>query len=362
MRLFALLVLSFLSIPLRAQFHQPVFPGLEGQELLDELAGAFRPLTVVNNYTNDTLYGKIYREPGDSLRCIYTGYAAFLPPGQDPSQAAFDANINLEHTYPKAMGSDTGLAEDDMHHLYPCRVDVNNYRGNLPFGEAGDSETDLWFFLDQTQTTVPGAQIDLYSEVINTEVFEPREDHKGNAARAVFYFYTMYKEQADLANSTFFEAQRETLCYWHYADPVDSMEWTRTFLIAGYQEGKANPFVLDCTLPERSYCQGMGLSCDPSSGLNPGPGLPIDAFSIRPNPGDRQVRLELTLRKKATVTVELYDATGHLADRLCPGEKAPGAHVLIWENKNLSPGPYWWKLSLTTPEGTVFTTRKMLLL
>ena len=177
----------------------------------------------------------------------------------------------------------------------------------------------------------------------------------------MFYFYTMYKAQADLANSTFFEAQRETLCLWHYADPVDSLEWARTFLIAGFQQGKPNPFVLDCTLPERSYCQGMGLVCDAPSGYDPELDLPFDAFYFNPNPGDQRVQLEFILRVKAAVAIELYDATGRMADRIDAGEKTPGAYTVLWENSSLPAGVYWWKFLVTTPEGTVSTTRKMIL-
>ncbi|MBK6905390.1 MAG: endonuclease [Saprospirales bacterium] len=361
MRLFTALVFFFFVEHANAQFHQPVFPGQEGQQLLDNLQGAYKPQWVLSNFTNDTIYGKIYREPDDSLRCVYTGYTVYLTPGQDPSQTAFSANINLEHTFPKAMGSDSGLAEDDMHHLHPSRVDVNGARGNLPFGEVQDSQADAWFFMDQTQSNVPGAEIDLYSEVINNDRFEPREDHKGNVARAMFYFYAIYKEQADLANAAFFEAQRETLCQWHFADPVDSLEWARTFLIAGFQDDKPNPFVLDCTLPERSFCQGLGLSCDPPSNYDPELDLPFDAFFLHPNPGDRLVRLELVMRKKAEVTLELYDATGKKVDEMAVGEKTPGAYTLHWENKLLPSGMYWWKLILGTESGALSTTRKMIL-
>ncbi|MCB9284820.1 MAG: endonuclease [Lewinellaceae bacterium] len=361
MRLFFALVFFISAHSLSAQFYQAVFPGLSDQELLDALVDTYKPYALVNNYTNDTLYKRIYLEPGDSLRCIYTGYAVYLPPNQDPSQAAFAANINLEHTYPKAMGADVGLAVDDMHHLFPSRADVNNYRGNLPFGEVNDPDADYWFYLDQTQTTIPGTNIDLYSEVINNGMFEPREDKKGNIARAMFYFYTMYKQQADLANNTFFESQRETLCHWHYDDPVDSLEWARTFLIAGYQEGKPNPFVLDCTLPERSYCQGLGLSCNPPSGYDPELNLPFDSFNIHPNPSSSQVRLEYSLREKASVNFELYDALGRLVGHLQEGEKIPGTYVLEWQNPTLASGLYWWKILVTTERGTVSTHRKMIL-
>ncbi|MBK7410487.1 MAG: endonuclease [Saprospirales bacterium] len=361
MRLFFVLVFFLSARVLFAQFHEPVFPGLNGQELLDALATTYKPLSLVNNFTNDTLYKEIYLEPGDSLRCIYTGYTVYLPPGLDPSQAAFSENINMEHTYPKAMGAETGLAADDMHHLFPSRADVNNARGNLPFGEVNDPDADQWFYLDQTLSNVPGTHIDLYSEVHNNDLFEPREDHKGNVARAMFYFYTMYKAQADLANNTFFEAQRETLCQWHYADPVDSLEWVRTFRIAGYQEGKPNPFVLDCTLPQRSYCQNMGLFCEPVSGYDPELNIPFDAFFLNPNPSNRQVRLEYVLREKAQVTIELYDAQGHFLEQLKQGEQTPGAYALEWENPALSSGMYWWKFQVTTERGTLSTTRKMVL-
>jgi hypothetical protein len=361
MRLFYALVFLLFSTPFFAQFHQPVLPDLSGQALLDGLAGGYKPLSLVNNFTNDTLYRRIYREPGDSLRCMYTGYAVYLNPSLDPSQAAFSGGINLEHSYPKAMGADTGLAEDDMHHLFPSREDVNNYRGNLPFGEVNDADADYWFYLDQTLTAPPASQIDLYSEMINQGLFEPREGRKGNMARAIFYFYTMYKEQADLANNAFFETQREALCQWHYADPVDSLEWARTFLIANYQDGKPNPFVLDCTLPERSYCQGMGLSCNPPSGYDPEIELPFDHFSFTPNPGDGEIRLFYTLRTKATVRIDLYDALGRKVRDVFEREQAPGEYDLDWEGAALPSGTYLWKFQATTSLGSFSTTRKMIL-
>ena len=361
MRLFFSSVILFLAQGLAAQFHQPVFPTLSGNDLLEALTDNYKPQQVVNNFTNDTLYKRVYLEPGDSLRCIYTDHAVYLSPGQDPSQAAFAGNINLEHAYPKAMGADTGLAEDDMHHLFPSRADVNNYRGNLPFGEVPDQEADFWFYRDQTLNNIPANQIDLYSEVINQGWFEPREDRKGNMARAIFYFYTMYKEQADQANNAFFESQREALCYWHYADPVDSLEWARTHLIASYQEGKPNPFVLDCTLPERSYCAGMDLFCDPFSGYGPDSGLPFDGFAFSPNPGRGQVLLKYALRQKARVRIDLYDAAGRLVARAFEGEQMPGDYEIPWESTRLPSGAYWWKFQVSTDLGAVSTTRNMIL-
>ncbi len=137
-----------------------------------------------------------------------------------------------------------------MHHLYPSRAAVNEARSNLPFHEIDDRQTTSWFLKSNSQSTIPSVNKDLYSEG-NNSAFEPREDHKGNVARAIFYFMCMYELQAD---RTFFEDIKTDLCNWHLLDPVDSLEWQRTHLIGKYQNDKVNPFVLDCSLTRRTYC------------------------------------------------------------------------------------------------------------
>ncbi len=81
--------------------------------------------------------------------------------------------------------------------------------------------------------------------------FEPRELKKGDVARAMFYFRTIYPAQA---NSTFFDKQRATLCQWHTADPVDPGEIARSRRVAQTEQGNENPFALDPSLAKRTYC------------------------------------------------------------------------------------------------------------
>ena len=232
--------------------HQDIFPSLSGEELLDSLVAEYKAIPLNQATARDILFAEIYNV-NDSLACVYAGSTIYLDPSQDPTQAAFasSAQINTEHTYPKSLGAE-GLGEGDMHHLYPTRSDVNAQRGNLPFGEIPDIATESWYYLDQESSTIPSANIDLYSERGNGR-FEPPEAHKGNVARAVMYFYTMYEPQANAADPTFFQLQRQTLCDWHLLDPIDGAEWSRTWGIASYQQGKPNPFVVDCTLAERTY-------------------------------------------------------------------------------------------------------------
>ncbi len=240
------------TIPLIAQ-DTILFPGLTGQELRDSLVANYKPNTVLPyDQARDTLFAKIDNH-NDSLRCVYTGYTIWLDPTKDPTVDAYNKDINTEHTWPQSKGA-TGNAKSDMHHLYPVRVQVNEARSNNPFDEIVDTETDEWYRLDYMQTTIPTEFIDEYSENdLDYAEFEPREDHKGNAARSMFYFYTMYQDKADSADANFFVIQKDVLYQWHYLDEVDDAEVQRTYKIADYQEGKVNPFIIDTTLVRRAY-------------------------------------------------------------------------------------------------------------
>jgi len=137
---------------------------------------------------------------------------------------------------------------------------VNSSRGNDPYAEIDDQETDTWYRNNYSQETIPTEYIEEYAEKDNppdpnNEVFEPREDHKGDASRAMFYFYAMYN---DVADTNFWNVQRDVLLDWHYYDEVDDWELNRTWAIAGYQENQPNPFVLDSSLARRIWYMDDG--------------------------------------------------------------------------------------------------------
>jgi len=247
------IILPFLVIifPQNIFAQETIFPGQVGQELINSLQQSYTPLTVLSyDVARDTMYAVIDNH-NDSLACVYTGYTIWLNPDEDPSGDAYNKEINCEHTWPQSMGADFGSARSNMHHLYPSRVQANSSRSNAPFTEIHDSDTDTWWRDDYSQTNMPNLYIDEYSEKDNdADQFEPREDHKGNVARAMFYFYTIYKSQAD---SVFFEIQKDEMYQWHYNDPADTGERIRTELVANYQDGKVNPFILDNTLIRRAY-------------------------------------------------------------------------------------------------------------
>jgi len=241
--------------------HESVFPELNDNSLRQALVDNYKPSTVLEyDDARDTFMRNI-DGVDNVLECVYTGYQITLNPNLDPTTDAFSQGINTEHTFPRSMGAQEGTnGHGDMHHLFPTRERANADRGNLIFREVPDNQADKWYFEDNIVTNIPSQNIDLYSELYTNEGFEPREKHKGDVARAYFYFYTMYKAQADNSSPDFFESQRETMCSWHYLDPVDEKEWNRNIKIAAYQDDKKNPFILDCRLA-RLYCSGVSEAC-----------------------------------------------------------------------------------------------------
>ncbi len=244
-----------------------LFPGLAGEELADAIRAEFTPVVLLNDtQAKDTLYAKVFIQQ-DSVRCIYSGLARFLPAGVDPSQWLFGTgqevhSLNLEHSWPQAKGAGDGTrGNTDMHHLYPSRTEINSYRANFPFAEIVDHLTQRWFYREHEMTSKPLSGTDLYSEYRNGS-FEPRESVKGDIARAMIYFWTIYREDALQADPNFFELQRTTFCDWHLEDPVDQEEIDRNGRIALYQGGSHNPFILDCGLVKRTYCPDME-DCSP---------------------------------------------------------------------------------------------------
>lgn len=139
-----------------------------------------------------------------------------------------DANrINTEHTWPQSRFSSRhskGTQKTDLHALFPTTSSANSSRGNNPFGEVGK------------RFDSPCTKSKRGPEVLGKGmVFEPPLSHKGNVARALFYFAVRY----DIKISA---AEEEYLRYWHEEDPVDSEEEWRNQKVYEAQ-GVRNPFI-----------------------------------------------------------------------------------------------------------------------
>lgn len=248
-KLILLLLCSFV-------YSETLFFGSFGNSLKNSIVNAYKAQSTLGyNNARDVMYSEIDIKPGNQLVCAYSGYSINLDLSQDPSTDAFEKGMNCEHTWPQSMGSSSEPMKSDMHHLFPTKSNVNSSRGNDPFDESDDILTDKWYRGSVYIQSIPTSNINEYAEKYNPpnseeERFEPREVQKGNTARAMAYFYTMY---SDVADDSFWEIQKEVLSDWNHIDYPDEQEIARTWAIAVYQDNKPNPFVIDKTLFDRIY-------------------------------------------------------------------------------------------------------------
>lgn len=332
-----------------------IFPSLYGKTLIDSLRYYFKTTTTLG-YDNarNKMFGSIDNF-NDTVQCVYTGdRIQVLNNTGSPKDSAYLRGFNTEHTWPQSLGA-TGIAASDLHHLFPTRADVNNARGNLPFNDIPDPLTQKWWRLNYNQTSIPTSFIDEYSESRSVD-FEPREDHKGNVARAMFYFYTMYKEQSD---TNFFHAQKNVLLQWHYLDPADYREFQRNDTIAFFQQKKKNPFILDSTLIRRAYFPPT-LNIHDKEIKVPGE---IYLYPNYPNPFNPSTTFEFFLPQAAPVQFVIYNALGQEVITLLHDYLPAGKHTIHWNGKNkeqnaMPSGVYIFRLY----SGNQMFSRKLLLL
>lgn len=129
--------------------------------------------------------------------------------------------MNCEHSWPQSRGA-VGIAKSDLHHLYPVDSKINSRRSNLPFCEVVDV---VW----EGKSSVLG------KSESGTRCFEPADEHKGDLARAMFYFATRYNKQIDFEQEYFFRK-------WNKEDPVSDKELKRNDDTESFQ-GNRNIFV-----------------------------------------------------------------------------------------------------------------------
>ncbi len=159
----------------------------------------------------------------DTIECVYTGRKIFA---QNRAEAQ-NQNFNTEHTWPQSMFGSNLPMQSDLYHLYPTDETANSVRSNFPFG-----------FVVQNITWQNGGS-KLGKNSFNQTVFEPRDLHKGNVSRSLFYFIVRY----DSNFSNFIDNTQEfILKNWNSFDIPDEKEIVRNNRIFSFQN-KRNPFI-----------------------------------------------------------------------------------------------------------------------
>lgn len=301
-----LFVLLFLCIPVSvvAQ-NERIAPELTETALIQYLQDNFTP-TSPRSYSSarDAMYGSIDNKNGQIIG-VYTGFTITSNTRGD----AYNKGINTEHTWPQGLFDSNEPMRGDIHHLFPTRIEANSARSNYPFAEIPDAQTDKWFYLEGEQSSIPNSNIDLYSELDSGSRFEPREDHKGNVARAIFYFWSIYQVKSNVADdASFFEGMKDVLLQWHDADKVDAAEVTRSEAVAGVQ-GNRNPFIHDTTLVRRAYFGGDVVEPDPVP--NPVSGTLTDIGEVSFSLAYTDEGLDRTATFRYSAATNVQDTSGN---------------------------------------------------
>ncbi len=200
--------------------------GLQNQALLRSLAG------IVSNHkelgydlARDVMFAEVDDlDNDDTLDCDYTGRHLSQVTSRRTAYRG-GKGFNAEHTWPQSKGA-VGTAKSDLNHLFPTDCNANSRRSSLPFGKV-------------VQVTWAEGGSKLGTDANGATVFEPRDDHKGDAARAILYFYMVYGQHADLEN---FRHEEEILKAWHLQDPVSAQDQARNDAVYRHQ-GNRNPFI-----------------------------------------------------------------------------------------------------------------------
>jgi len=179
----------------------------------------------------EILFGEIHLEKvrGEYIvRDLYCEQVIDESQGVGPGRIPNPKFMNCEHTWPQSRfnpNEDTNAQLTDLHHLFPVNSRANSSRGNNIFAEVDGDVVN-----SECTSSYRGRAIGS-SEI----AFEPPAEHKGDVARALFYFSIRY-------NHPIGPLEEEFLKNWHQEDPVDEFERERHEKVYQHQKNR-NPFI-----------------------------------------------------------------------------------------------------------------------
>jgi hypothetical protein len=185
-------------------------------------------VTLGYNTARDYMFATIDKYlTNDTIECVYSG-TKIRAVNRDSAQSH---GFNTEHTYPQSFFSENDPMKSDIFHLYPTLDAPNNCRSNYAFNKV--------FTITSPSCNTNGSK--LGNDSTNELVYEPRDKHKGNVARSLFYFCVKYG--TIVSPGGFMNAKQENrLRVWNYFDTVDANERLRNTRIAAYEHVR-NPFI-----------------------------------------------------------------------------------------------------------------------
>ena len=204
---------------------------------------------------------------------------------------------------------------NDQHHLFPTNQDdVNAVRSNFPMGEV---------------TSLQGSYLNCKygTDVYGNHVFEPRNSHKGDWARAIMYMCTAYNGQNNAFGSPMnwklknpisatiaYGQDQNVLKKWHFQDLPDAWEISRNDFLDSLQ-GNRNPFIdsvrYACYIDflTMSYVSNPGFPCYGAVGIKENVATHFE-YVLAPNPTSGEFYLLIDAKVAEKFDMDITDVAG----------------------------------------------------
>lgn len=237
--------------------------GLQDGQLKDTLKSLIRDHTAISygtgaNNTWGVFYYSDRDEEGYCMDMYCDDWYKFSAVGNAVT------GCNIEHSFAKSWwGGGNNDAYKDCYHLNPSNSTANSARSNYPLGVPEKEFKSNTGSLRVGKKHHPTMDVDFW-------VFEPKDEYKGDFARAYFYMATCYGHWSNgtidpvlsqyngwrlnnsdvgskfaMQNDNYLEFQpweQEVLIQWHRQDPVSIKEIRRMDAVSDFQHNR-NPFI-----------------------------------------------------------------------------------------------------------------------
>ena len=164
------------------------------------------------------------------VTCVYSGENKIYTEPFDFTANGYSREHTYCHSWMPTYPAQSLPEYSDFHHLFPSNLNsVNILRSNNPLGEVVNQTSA---FLGCKSGTDSNGKL----------VFEPRDQHKGDAARAIMYQALCYNSIS--GNNWALPSTQDQMILkdWHFQDPPDNWEIARNDYIESLQNNR-NPFV-----------------------------------------------------------------------------------------------------------------------
>ena len=263
------------------------------------------------------------------VTCVYSGENKIYSEPFDFSATGYSREHTYCHSWMPTNPAQNLPEYSDFHHLFPSNLNsANILRSNNPLGEVVNVTTS---FLGCKSGTNSNGQV----------VFEPRDEHKGDAARAIMYQAICYTSINGNNWALPSNQDQMILKNWHFQDPPDNWEIARNDFIYSIQNNR-NPFI--DSINYVCFVDFSNMSYDPSACIPSSTQELLNrGFITYPNPSKDHLNLFVD-----ATTISSYQITDYLG-RIIVSEEINNQKIVKVNVSKLKIGLY--SVNVVTPLG-----------